>query len=106
VESVLKLQNVLPVYRIIAFACIFKTTIFIIQVLAYIKSPYNYVNNTQATTSAIVKVVITDAKGKRLDLQDLDDPVDMAVDMTQVRNYFVTSHLLMLYTPYVFFVDF
>lgn len=59
--------------------------------LTYIKSPYNYVNNTEATTSAIVKVVISDKKGKRLDLKDLDDPVDMAVDMTQVSTYLLDN---------------
>lgn len=41
--------------------------------------------NTDATTSATVKVVITDRKGKQFKLRDLDDPVDMAVDMTKVN---------------------
>ncbi|XP_061188668.1 uncharacterized protein LOC133196830 [Saccostrea echinata] len=60
-----------------------------INVLTYIKSPYNYVNNTEATSSSIVKPVVTDKKGKRLNLNDLDDPVDMAVDMSQV---FTATH--------------
>lgn len=42
-------------------------------------------NNTDATTSSTVKVVITDKKGNQLKLRDLDDPVDMAVDMTKVN---------------------
>lgn len=42
-------------------------------------------NNTDATTSSTVKVVITDRKGKQFKLRDLDDPVDMAVDMTKVN---------------------
>ena len=54
--------------------------------LTYIKSPYNYVENTHATTSSIVKIVITDNKGRRLNLDDLDDPVDMAVDMSKVNK--------------------
>lgn len=60
-------------------------SMIIFQVLTYIQSPYKYVNNTDATTSSTVKVVITDKKGKQLKLRDLDDPVDMAVDMTKVN---------------------
>ncbi|XP_065927493.1 uncharacterized protein [Magallana gigas] len=60
-----------------------------VNVLTYIQSPYKYVNNTDATTSSTVKVVITDKKGKQLKLRDLDDPVDMAVDMTKI---FASSH--------------
>lgn len=54
------------------------------KVLTYVKSPYGYVNNTNAVDSGIIKVVITDKKGNKTNLNDIDDPVDMTVDMSQV----------------------
>lgn len=52
--------------------------------MTYVKSPYGYVNNTNAVDSGIIKVVITDKKGNKTNLDDIDDPVDMTVDMSQV----------------------
>lgn len=56
--------------------------------MTYVKSPYGYVNNTNAVDSGIIKVVITDKKGNKTNLNDIDDPVDMTVDMSQVRRQF------------------
>lgn len=58
------------------------------KVLTYVKSPYGYVNNTNAVDSGIIKVVITDKKGNKTNLNDIDDPVDMTVDMSQVGRQF------------------
>ena len=54
--------------------------------MTYIRSPYGYVNNTDAVDSGIIKVVITDKNGDKINLNDLDDPVDMMVDMSQVKD--------------------
>ena len=54
--------------------------------MTYIRSPYGYVNNTDAVDSGIIKVVITDKNGDKINLNDLDDPVDMTVDMSQVKD--------------------
>ena len=53
--------------------------------MTYIRSPYGYVNNTDAVDSGIIKVVITDKNGDKINLDDLDDPVDMTVDMSKVK---------------------
>lgn len=53
--------------------------------MTYIRSPYGYVNNTDAVDSGIIKVVITDKNGDKINLNDLDDPVDMTVDMSKVK---------------------
>lgn len=81
---------------------IIKSMIFF-QVLTYIQSPYKYVKNTDATTSATVKVVITDRKGKQFKLRDLDDPVDMAVDMTKVNIeiYFFDAYTWGIFVPFL-----
>lgn len=42
-------------------------------------------NNTDAVDSGIIKVVITDKNGDKINLNDLDDPVDMTVDMSKVK---------------------
>ncbi|XP_062589813.1 uncharacterized protein LOC134251420 [Saccostrea cucullata] len=55
----------------------------VLSVLTYHKSPYGFVKNMDAVASGVIKVVVTDKNGKRIDLRDKDDPVDMSVDMTQ-----------------------
>lgn len=58
--------------------------------LTYNKSPYGFVNNTDAVSSGIIKVIVTDTNGRQIELDDSDDPVDMTVDMTQVYIYLQT----------------
>lgn len=41
-------------------------------------------NNTKTVDSGILKVVITDKNGDKTNLNDLDDPVDMTIDMSKV----------------------
>nr|XP_022343334.1 uncharacterized protein LOC111136637 [Crassostrea virginica] len=58
-------------------------------VLTYHKSPYGFVENKDAVGSGVLKVFVTDKNGKRIDLRDKDDPVDMTLDMTQL---FLATH--------------
>uniref|UniRef100_K1QZL5 Polycystic kidney disease protein 1-like 2 n=1 Tax=Magallana gigas TaxID=29159 RepID=K1QZL5_MAGGI len=46
-------------------------------------SPYGFVNNKDAVDSGVLKVFVTDKNGKRIELRDKDDPVDMTLDMTK-----------------------
>lgn len=55
-----------------------------LKVLTYHKSPYGFVNNKDAVDSGVLKVFVTDKNGKRIELRDKDDPVDMTLDMTKV----------------------
>lgn len=43
--------------------------------------------NKDAVGSGVLKVFVTDKNGKRIDLRDKDDPVDMTLDMTQVQIF-------------------
>lgn len=61
--------------------------------LTYVSSPYGYVNNTNAVDSGIIKVVITDKKGNKTNLNDMDDPVDMTVDMSKVWRQYISMAL-------------
>lgn len=66
------------------------------KVLTYIRSPYGYVNNTNAVDSGIIKVVITDKKGNKTNLNDMDDPVDMTVDMSEVGRKYISMSLKLI----------
>lgn len=49
--------------------------------MIYVKSFYGYVNNINVVDFGIIKVVIMDKKGNKINLNDIDDFVDMIVDM-------------------------